>query len=99
MDKKIQQKIIETITMIPGLIGLANLNAKASSKALAEKDFSKGYDVLENKTGLDISLAVIVNGDVRTKVVVGDLKTTLIGTLKKENIKLNKLNVLIKGVK
>lgn len=99
MDNKIKKQILEAIQMVPGLEGLADLDHTKSAKALTIKDLAKGYEVEQNNGVLNITMAIIINGDIKSKDLFKRLNVNLKETMKKLKLKVGKTNVVIRGVK
>lgn len=56
-------------------------------------------EIQETDKGAIITVAVIVDADVRTKVVAYEISSSVKNLMKKNNEKLLKLNVVVRGVK
>ena len=97
--KKITKELLKTITFVPGLIGIANVDLTKSASALPEDKWTNGITAEETSKGLKICIAIIVDADVRTKVVSNELMLSMKTVLKLNRIKMDKINIYIRGVR
>ena len=53
----------------------------------------------ETNKGLKIALGIIINADVRARLVSFEINASIKKILKKNSIKLDKLNIFLRGIK
>ena len=99
MTKKLTSEVLKTATFVSGLVGLANSDLTKASTELSKENWDKAILIEETNKGSKISIGIIVDSDVRTKIVAFEIHSSIKALLKKNNIKLDKLNVYVRGVK
>lgn len=99
MPKQILEALLKSISFIPGINGLAAMDLSKTNGALKEESWEKGILIDETPKGLEISIAIIVEKDINTKIVAKEINQAVKVALKPGNQKLVNLNIYVRGVK
>ncbi|MGL4183746.1 MAG: Asp23/Gls24 family envelope stress response protein [Metamycoplasmataceae bacterium] len=101
MEKEITQNIIEAIEQIPGIIGFVELDLESNIKIENENDYYKAISVEINKDTKTvlINISIIISLLIAIENISNQVKESVNFILKKRNLKLENINVFIKGVK
>lgn len=99
MTKKLTNEILRTVTFVSGLVGLANVDVNKSSSELSKENWNNSIEIVDTEKGHVITVAIIVDADVRTKVVAYEISSSLKNLMKKNNEKLAKVNIIVRGIK
>lgn len=99
MTKKLTNEILKTVTFVSGLVGLANVDVNRTANELSKENWENAMEIQETDKGAIITVAIIVDVDVRTKVVAYEISSSVKNLMKKNNEKLSKLNIIVRGVK
>lgn len=99
MHELLINEIIKVTSFVPGLNGLANVEFAEPAKLLEEAEWNKSISLVETNQGMNITIAIFVSSDVRTKIIVSELSSAIKSVLSKKKIKLNNILVNIRGIK
>lgn len=99
MTKKLTNDILKITTLVSGIAGLTNVDLTKSSSKLAKEKWDQAILIEDTNKGTKISIAIIVDIDVRTKVIAHEVNSSIKDFFKKINIKLDKVNIYIRGIK
>ncbi|MGL5357657.1 MAG: Asp23/Gls24 family envelope stress response protein [Metamycoplasmataceae bacterium] len=101
MEKEITKNIIEAIEQIPGIIGFVELDFESNIKIETEDDYYKAISIEINKDTkkVSIKISIIISLLISIENISNQVKESVNFILKKRNLKLENINVFIKGVK
>ncbi|UWD34394.1 hypothetical protein [Mesomycoplasma molare] len=101
MVEELRDQILEKISLIPGVYGFCNINASDDAKpiSLKKENWGNSIVIVRGINGLKINLSIILLFSVNVKTIVQEIKSLLEYFLSKNKLKLETLNVLIKGIK
>lgn len=99
MTKKLHNEVLKSVTFVSGVVGLANIDLTKSATALPKDKWEDSILFEETNKGNKISLAIIVDGDVRTKAITFEITSSIKDIMKKNKLKLDKVLVYIRGIK
>ena len=99
MSEKLEQLILRTITIIPGIVGIVSMDFDKSSRPLKEEKFLDGILVENTSKGFNLSIALLVKHNTNINVVIKEIDTAIRNILTKKTIKLQNLKIYIRGVK
>ncbi|MGL5522113.1 MAG: hypothetical protein ACRDAW_02485 [Metamycoplasmataceae bacterium] len=101
MEKEITKNIIEAIEQIPGIIGFVELDLESNIKIENENDYCKAISIEINKDTkkVSIKISIIISLLIAIENISNQVKESINFILKKKNLKLENINVFIKGVK
>lgn len=99
MSDKIQAAIVGLITFVPGIQGISTIDLTKSNIALNEEDWAKGVSISEGKKGFDVSIALIIKRDVSARTISQELDSAIRIMAKQEKVKIDKINIYVRGVK
>ena len=98
MEEKLKKKLLNSITMVSGLAGLSNIDFTKKSTSLPKEKWLDSMSFIETGKGLKISLAIVVNADIRTKVITYEIWSIIKSILKQQKIKTESINIYVRGV-
>ena len=100
MSETLQEELLKMISFIPGVVGLASADLTKSNMSLPEARWANGVDVEMITEGkYSVSIAIIVNKDIKTKIVVSEIESSVSSLFKKNKLRLSDLNIFVRGVK
>ncbi len=99
MTKKLTTTLIKKISNVPGLAGLSPIDFARKKRVLSKDELTKGISAEETPKGLLIRIAIFVNIDIRSKLVVQEINSSVKSIFKTEDIKLSKVLIYVMGVK
>ncbi|MGZ9413451.1 Asp23/Gls24 family envelope stress response protein [Mycoplasma sp. 480] len=101
MVEELRNQLLEKISLIPGIYGFCNINTEANvlAKALKREEWEKSIFIIKGNNGLKINLAIILLFSVSVKTAVEEIKSVIEYHLQKNELKLETLNIHIKGIK
>lgn len=101
MVEELRDQILEKISLIPGVYGFCNINSSDDAKpiSLKKENWGNSIVIVRGINGLKINLSIILLFSVNVKTIVQEIKSLLEYFLSKNKLKLETLNVLIKGIK
>lgn len=99
MTKKFENDVIKAISFVPGLVGLVKMEAGSSSSMLNPKDWHKGLIFDEINNELYIRVGVIVDMDIRAKIIAKEITSAIKQLAKGSKYKIKKVKVYIRGVR
>ena len=98
MSVDLKEKIIDSISKVPGLISLANIDITKNGKKLKEDKFIDGISCVETSKGMIVKVFVVVSIDARVKTVSSEISDTIETMFKKEKIKMRQTLIYVRGV-
>ena len=99
MLEKLINEIINATSFVPGLNGLADVDFASTPKSLEEAEWSKSVSLVDTNQGTNVTIAIFVSPDVRTKIIVSELTSAIKDVFKKNKTKLNTVLVNVRGIK
>ena len=99
MTQKFKNLLLKKVSFVPGLVGFAPIDFSVKKKTLSEEEFSKSFSFEETSKGLIIRIAIIVDIDIRAKLVIKEINSAVKTICKTNNEKLNKVMIYVMGVK
>jgi len=99
ISSKITNEISQTISYIPGLVGLASIDLTKNATVLNKDNFDKAILLDEVGSSTNISIAIIVTENVRSEVIVSEIESSIYSFAEKNDISISKIIVYIRGVK
>ncbi len=99
MSEQLISEIISASAFVPGLNALANVDFSQEATPLDEKNWNQGVILVQSPNGFDVTIAIFVAPDVRTKVIISELTSTIKNVFKKNKVKLNNILVNVRGIK
>ena len=99
MTQKFKNLLLKKVSFVPGLVGFAPIDFATKKKTLSKEEFSKGFSFEETSKGLIIRIAIIVDIDIRAKLVIKEINSAVKTICKTNNEKLNKVMIYVMGVK
>ena len=99
MTQKIKNLLLKKVSFVPGLVGFAPIDFSVKKKTLAKEDFSNGFSFEETSKGINIRMAIIVDIDIRAKLVIKEINSAVKTICKTNNVKLDKVMIYVMGVK
>ena len=98
MPVDLKEKIIDSISKVPGLISLSNVDITKNGKKLKEEKFMDGISCVETSSGIIVKIFVIISIDARVKTVSNEISETVEAIFKKEKIKMRQILIYVRGV-
>ncbi|WKX02723.1 hypothetical protein [Candidatus Mycoplasma mahonii] len=98
MNKQFEQKVLDNISLVPGLVGLSSLDFMNDAKKLNTNNLKAGTSYEETSKGNIIRVAIFINKNVRAKLICTQIHSTIVQLFKKSNKKLNKVIIYVMGI-
>ena len=99
MSKELVQLIVNSVSFIPGIVGLSTIDLNMNRDALSEKDWPKSVLISETDKRFEVSIAIIVSHEINSKTISKEIHSSIYSIFEKNSIKLSKINIYIRGVK
>lgn len=99
MNNKMHDKILKTIMLVSGMVGFATVDLSKKATLLPEEKFSDAISIEDTPKGFVISAAIIVDVDVRSKIISHEIHSSIKALMKENGFKIYKINIYIRGVK
>lgn len=99
MTTKIKKILLKKVSFVPGLVGLAPIDFSIKTKTLSEDKLSEGMSFEDTPKGVLIRIAIIIDIDIRAKLVVREINSAVKTICKNNNEQLNKVLIYVMGVK
>lgn len=99
MSKELINSIVNSVSFIPGIVGLSKIDLNKKRDALLEKDWPKSVLISESDKGFDVSIAFIVSREINSKTISKEVHSSISSIFENQAIQLNKINIYIRGVK
>ena len=96
--KELKEKIIDSISKVPGLISLSNFDITKKGKKLKEEKSLDGISCIETSTGVIVKVFVIVSINARVKTVSSEISNAIEAIFKKEKTKISQILIYVRGV-
>ena len=94
----LKEKIIDSISKVPGLISLSNFDITKKGKKLKEEKSLDGISCIETSTGVIVKVFVIVSINARVKTVSSEISNAIEAIFKKEKTKISQILIYVRGV-
>ncbi|WGI36353.1 Asp23/Gls24 family envelope stress response protein [Mesomycoplasma lagogenitalium] len=98
MIEELRNSLLEKISLIPGIYGFTSINSD-ESELLGKSEWDKSIIIIKGNNGLKINLAVIILFSINTKATIKEVSSLVEYFLTSNNLKLESLNIHVKGVK
>ncbi len=99
MTENLRSDLLKAISFVPGLIDLANIDFSQRPVALSGVQQAKGFSVIDTESGKNVYISAIIGTGIRAKVVAKEISSSVKNVFKNHNLKVNKINVYIRGVR
>lgn len=99
MSELLINEIVKASAFVPGLNALANADLSQEAKPLDEKNWDQGVILTSTPNGFDVTIAIFVAPDIRTKIIISELNSAIKNVFKKNKVKLNDILVNVRGIK
>lgn len=99
MPKKLQEALLKSITLVPGIVGLAAMDLSKSNTPLKEDEWDRGMYMNESPDGIELSIAIIVSKEINAKEIAKEINSSLMQVIGNNEAKLANLNIYMRGAK
>ncbi len=99
MTDKLRKTLLQKISNIPGLVGFSPIDFSLKKRMLPEKDLAKGISFEDTPKGLLIRIAIFIDVDIRAKLVIKEINSSVKTIFKNNTTKFNKISIYVMGVK
>ncbi|NQZ66117.1 MAG: hypothetical protein HRT99_02775 [Mycoplasmatales bacterium] len=99
MTEKMKKEILMAATTTSGLNGLSTIDINKPGIELPKNKWINALNVENTPKGYVVSLAIIIDIEVRSKIVSYEISSTIKDLFKKKKLKLSKVNIYIRGIK
>ena len=99
MNDKLKKDILNKVANTSGVAGFSNVNLDSKPTKLTEAKWTNALLIVEDGDKVSIDLSIITILDVRTKIITYEIASSIKALLLKNNNKLEKINIFIRGVR